>query len=67
LPATIRGSGFGVLAAVNGIGDLISSVAVGVLWTTVSANAGFIYAGFFALAGAILIYFYTGTRVAASA
>jgi MFS family permease len=66
LPATIRGSGFGVLAAVNGIGDLISSVAVGVLWTTVSANAGFIYAGLFALAGAILIYFYTGTRGAAS-
>jgi MFS family permease len=67
LPATIRGSGFGVLAAVNGVGDLISSVVVGVLWTTVSANAGFIYAGFFALVGAVLIYFYTGTRSEVSA
>ena len=67
LPARIRGSGFGVLAAVNGIGDLISSVVVGVLWTSVSANAGFIYAGSFAFAGAILIYFYTGKPLEAAA
>lgn len=60
LPANIRGSGFGVLATVNGIGDLISSIVVGVLWTSVSANAGFFYAGVFAFLGAILIYFYTG-------
>jgi len=49
-----------VLATVNGVGDLISSVAVGVLWSSVSPNAGFIYAGTFTLLGAILIYFYTG-------
>jgi len=67
LPATVRGSGFGVLAAVNGVGDLISSVVVGVLWTSVSANAGFIYAGFFTLLGALLIYFYTGRPRAAAA
>lgn len=67
LPTKIRGSGFGILAAVNGIGDLISSVAVGALWTTVSANAGFIYAGFFALVGAVLIYFYTGASRRATA
>jgi MFS family permease len=60
LPGNIRGSGFGVLAAVNGIGDLVSSVVVGVLWSSVSANAGFIYAGFFTFVGALLIYFYTG-------
>jgi MFS family permease len=60
LPGNIRGSGFGVLAAVNGIGDLVSSVVVGVLWSSVSANAGFIYAGFFTFVGAVLIYFYTG-------
>src|SRR3984885_4409426 len=60
LPAANRGSGFGVLATVNGVGDLISSVAVGVLWSSVSPNAGFIYAGAFTLVGAILIYFYTG-------
>ena len=32
LPVSIRGTGFGVLATVNGIGDLISSIAVGCLW-----------------------------------
>ena len=47
LPKTNRGSGFGVLATVNGVGDLISSVVVGVLWSSVSPNAGFLYAGFF--------------------
>ena len=56
VPATNRGSGFGVLATVNGVGDLVSSIVVGVLWSSVSPNAGFIYAGVFMLAGAILIY-----------
>lgn len=32
LPAEVRGVGFGVLATVNGIGDLVSSVLVGGLW-----------------------------------
>ncbi|MBA3832488.1 MAG: MFS transporter [Chthoniobacterales bacterium] len=32
LPVSVRGLGFGVLATVNGIGDFISSAAVGVLW-----------------------------------
>jgi len=56
LPFVVRGSGFGVLAAVNGVGDLVSSIAVGALWSGVSPNAGFFYAGFFALVGAVLIY-----------
>jgi MFS family permease len=56
LPAEVRGSGFGVLATVNGIGDLVSSVVVGALWSAVSPSAGFVYAGVFTLAGAILIY-----------
>ncbi len=32
LPHSVRGLGFGVLATVNGIGDFVSSAAVGVLW-----------------------------------
>ena len=67
LPKDVRGSGFGVLAAVNGIGDLISSVVVGVLWSKVSANAGFIYAAAFAFLGAVLIYFFTGKPAGAAA
>jgi MFS family permease len=56
LPAAIRGSGFGVLATANGIGDLVSSVVVGALWSAVSAAAGFAYAAIFSVAGAVLVY-----------
>jgi len=59
LPAESRGPGFGVLATVNGIGDLVSSVVVGTLWSAVSPAAGFVYAGIFTMAGALLIYFFT--------
>lgn len=45
LPDRLRGSGFGVLGAVQAVGDLVSTVVVGVLYTTVSPAAGFIYAG----------------------
>ncbi|MGH7812941.1 MAG: MFS transporter [Candidatus Binataceae bacterium] len=33
IPAELRGTGFGVLATVNGIGDFLSSTIVGLLWT----------------------------------
>jgi MFS family permease len=56
LPGEVRGSGFGVLATVNGIGDLVSSIVVGALWSAVGTTAGFVYAGLFTLVGAILIY-----------
>ncbi|MFZ3199766.1 MAG: MFS transporter, partial [Candidatus Acidiferrales bacterium] len=59
LPGAVRGSGFGVLATTNGIGDLVSSIAVGALWSSVSPAAGFLWGGIFALLGAILIYFYS--------
>jgi MFS family permease len=62
LPVSARGSGFGVLATVNGIGDLVSSVAVGALWSSVSPAAGFAYAGILTMAGALLIFFFTGRR-----
>jgi MFS family permease len=56
LPGSARGAGFGVLATANGIGDLVSSVVVGALWSVVSPSAGFLYAGFFSLLGAMLVY-----------
>ena len=59
LSAESRGSGFGVLATTNGIGDLISSVVVGALWSSVSPAAGFLYAAIFTGIGAALIYFFT--------
>jgi MFS family permease len=66
LPAHVRGSGFGVLATANGIGDLISSIAVGALWSAVSPAAGFLYAAAFTTLGALLIYFFTGRRASNS-
>ena len=62
LPATIRGTGFGVLATANGIGDFVSSIAVGALWSLVSPTAGFLYAGIFAALGALLIFSSRGSE-----
>ena len=52
LPPEIRGLGYGMLGTVNGVGDLFSSVIVGMLWTHVSAAAGFGYTAVLSLAGA---------------
>jgi MFS family permease len=57
LGAEIRGTGFGVLATVNGVGDFASSIVAGALWTMVAPAAGFIYGAVLMLAGAGLIYF----------
>lgn len=56
LPPANRGSGFGVLATANGIGDLVSSMVVGALWSVVGPTAGFVYAAAFVFLSAILIY-----------
>jgi MFS family permease len=41
LPPETRGTGFGLLGAVNGAGDLVASALVGTLWTVVSPAAAF--------------------------
>jgi MFS family permease len=61
LPRANRGSGFGVLAATNGLGDLLSSVVVGALWTAVSPAAGFAYAAVFTAMGALVILVFRGS------
>jgi MFS family permease len=55
LPDATRGVGYGVLGTVNGVGDLCSSVLVGILWTHVSVAAGLLYAAVVSVAGAVLI------------
>jgi len=47
LPPTTRGTGFGALGAANGIGDLLSSLLVGGLWTGWGAAVGFGFAATF--------------------
>jgi MFS family permease len=55
LPSGQRGIGFGVLATANSIGDLVSSIVVGYLWSHVSAASGFIYAAALTIAGAVAL------------
>ncbi len=52
----VRGTAYGVMGTVNGVGDLAASVVVGLLWTVVSPAAGFIYAAAAMLIGTILVY-----------
>ena len=55
LPGGVRGKGFGVLATVNGLGDFVSSAAVGVLWVVSPGWAmGFVIAT--SLTGAAVIF-----------
>ena len=44
LPDELRGSGFGLLGAVQSLGDFVSSAAVGLVWTLVSPGAAFVVA-----------------------
>ena len=52
----IRGTAYGLLGAVNGVGDVAASALVGGLWTLVSPAAAFAYAAALMLAGAVLIF-----------
>jgi MFS family permease len=42
-PAGVRGSAFGLLAAVQSLGNFAASGITGLLWTAVSARAAFVY------------------------
>jgi MFS family permease len=53
---TQHGTGFGLMSAVDGVGDFLSSITMGMLWTLVSPNAGFAAAGMLALVSAVLLY-----------
>lgn len=50
-----HGMGFGVLAMINGLGDFISSVIVGVLWSAFGTGVAFGYSAVMFCAGAMLI------------
>jgi MFS family permease len=49
-----HGMAFGILAAVNGIGDFLSSAIVGLLWSAVGQTAAFGYSAVLFLLGAVL-------------
>lgn len=55
LDPAVRGRGFGLLGLVEGVGDLVSSVVVGILFTVTSAAWGFAYAAVLSIAGAAVL------------
>jgi MFS family permease len=59
LPPARRGTGLGLLAAVNGAGDMISSAMVGILWSAfpASPSIGFLAAASLQLAGTGVVAF----------
>lgn len=50
-----HGIAFGLLATVNGVGDFLSSVIVGVLWTAFGTTIAFGYSAILSIAGAALV------------
>ena len=52
---SVRGRGFGLLGLVDGIGDLTSSIVVGVLFTVTAPSWGFVYAATLSALGAVVL------------
>jgi MFS family permease len=50
-----HGMAFGTLATVNGVGDFLSSIVVGALWTAFGTQVAFAYSAVLFVAGALLI------------
>jgi MFS family permease len=50
-----HGMAFGVLATVNGVGDFLSSVVVGALWSAFGTQIAFSYSGLLFFAGAVVM------------
>lgn len=57
-----HGMAFGVLATVNGVGDFVSSVVVGALWTAFGTSIGFGYSAVLFIAGAAMVFKVQGGR-----
>ena len=55
VPAESRGTAYGLMGTVNGIGDLTASVLVGTLWTAASPAIAFDCAAAIMLLGALLL------------
>jgi len=57
LPAHIRGTGYGILNTIDGIGDFVSSFIVGTIWILTSANLAFIYGAVVSFVATFLLIF----------
>jgi len=57
-----HGMAFGVLATVNGIGDFLSSIIVGALWTAFGTTVAFGYSAVLSITGALLVFKLRSTK-----
>jgi MFS family permease len=57
LPESVRGTGLGVLQSVDGVGNLLSSVMVGILWSTISSSVGLMYAAILSFIAMLLLLY----------
>jgi MFS family permease len=55
LSGVYTATGFGLMSTVDGLGDFLSSITMGAVWTLVSPNAGFAAAGILALLSALML------------
>jgi len=55
LPPNIRGTGYGILQTIDGIGDFISSFVVGIIWALISPELSFVYAALLSFAAMLLL------------
>lgn len=66
LPTHLRGTGYGVLQTMDGIGDFASSFMVGFLWSAVSPASGFIYAAVLSSVSAVMLLISKNNKIAKS-
>lgn len=50
-----RGAGYGVMSSVDGIGDFLSSIIVGAMWTYISPTVGFAFGGILAILSCLMM------------
>lgn len=64
VPDTLRGTGYGLLQATDGMGTLIGNVTIGFIWHSFTASYAFSYAGILSTLAMILMIpqFMRGTR-----
>lgn len=55
IPDDQHGTGFGLMSGVDGVGDFLSSVLMGILWVTIAPGVSFALAGALALIGALIL------------
>jgi MFS family permease len=63
LPTGLRGTGYGALQTINGVGDLMSSAVVGLLWTLFSPSVAFGYATILSIMASLALLRLTRAKV----